>query len=163
MSRHQPAILGGLLIGVLSSLPIISAGNICCCLWVVAGGALTVYLQQQRTPEPVQTGDAVVGGLVAGLIGGLITCIASYIMFMILGPVVQSSLAAVQDQIESNPDMPAATREMVQNIIRMMAGGGAILIKALITLPVYAVFSMLGALLGTALFRKKQPPMVQQG
>lgn len=163
MSRHQPAILGGLLIGVLSSLPIISAGNICCCLWVVAGGALTVYLQQQRTPEPVQTGDAVVGGLLAGIIGGVITCIASYLMFMIVGPVVQSSLAAVQDQIESNPDMPAATREMVQNIIHMMAGGGAILIKALITLPVYAVFSMLGALLGTALFRKKQPPVVQQG
>jgi hypothetical protein len=51
---------------------------------------------------------------------------------------------------------------MVQNFVRMMAGGGAIVIKALITLPVYAVFSMLGALLGTALFRKK-PPVVQQG
>ena len=163
MGRHQPAILGGLLIGVLSSLPIIKAGNICCCLWVVAGGALTVYLQQQRTPEPVQTGDAVIGGLLAGLIGGAITCVATYLTFLLLGPVIQSSFAAVQDQIESNPDMPAATREMVQNFIRMLAGGGAVVIQALITLPTFAVFSMLGSLLGTALFRKKQPPLVQQG
>ena len=42
----------------------------CCCLWVIAGGVLVTYLQQQAKPTPVETGDAVVGGLIAGLIGG---------------------------------------------------------------------------------------------
>ena len=33
------------------------------------GGALTVYLQQQSKPEPVEAGEAVLGGLIAGLVG----------------------------------------------------------------------------------------------
>ena len=33
-SKLQPALLGGLFIGVLSALPIISAGNCFCCMWV---------------------------------------------------------------------------------------------------------------------------------
>ena len=32
----QPVLLGGLFLGVLSALPIISAGN-CCCLWTLGG------------------------------------------------------------------------------------------------------------------------------
>ena len=34
----QPAFAGGVVMGVLSALPLISAGNICCCLWVIVGG-----------------------------------------------------------------------------------------------------------------------------
>ena len=36
--KMLPALLGGLFIGVLSSLPYIKGGNVCCCLWVVSGG-----------------------------------------------------------------------------------------------------------------------------
>jgi hypothetical protein len=161
MSRHQPALLGGLLIGVLSSLPIVKAGNLCCCLWVVSGGLLTVYLQQQQKAEPIETGEAVLGGLIAGLIGAVIVCVFTYIAMIVMGPVIQSSLASVQSALESNADMPPAARDLALSAMRMMTGGGAIVIGLLITIPLYAVFSMLGALLGTALFRKKQPPVVQ--
>jgi hypothetical protein len=156
MSRHQPALLGGLLIGVLSSLPIINVAN-CCCLWVISGGMLTVYLQQQSKPEPVETGDAVIGGLIAGLIGAVIVCAVSYVKLMVLGPVVQTYLDNVRQQLEGNPQIPPGVRDFVLN---MMGGGGMLVMTALITLPLYAIFSMLGALLGTALFRKK-PPVVQ--
>ena len=43
-SKLQPALYGGLLLGVLSALPIISLGNCACCLWVLAGGAMAAYL-----------------------------------------------------------------------------------------------------------------------
>ena len=33
----QPVLFGGLFMGVLSALPIISIGN-CCCLWIMGGG-----------------------------------------------------------------------------------------------------------------------------
>lgn len=161
MGRHQPAIIGGLLIGVLSSLPIVKAGNLCCCLWVISGGLLTVYLQQQRQPEPIETGDAVLGGLLAGVIGAIIVAIFTYVTLLVLGPVVQSSLSAMQSQLESNPDLPPAARDFTLNMIRMMTGGGAAVLGLVIGIPVYAIFSMLGALLGLALFRKKQPPVVQ--
>ena len=35
--KLQPALYGGLFIGVLSALPLINIGN-CCCLWVIGGG-----------------------------------------------------------------------------------------------------------------------------
>jgi hypothetical protein len=156
MSRHQPALLGGLLIGVLSSLPIINLAN-CCCLWVISGGLLTVYLQQQAKVEPVETGDAVIGGLIAGLVGAVIVCVVGYVKLMVLGPVFQTALDNVRQQLEGNPDIPPGVRDFVLN---MVGGGGMLVMTALITIPLYAVFGMLGALLGTALFRKK-PPVVQ--
>jgi hypothetical protein len=155
MKRHQPALLGGLLIGVLSSLPVVKIAN-CCCLWVIAGGLLTVYLQQQAQAEPVETGDAVVGGLIAGLVGGLIAIVVGYLEFVALG-----SMFNVADQVrqalDQNPQMPADIRDMIVNLV----SGKGVALLAFIQLPVYAVFGMLGALLGTALFRKKQPPVVQ--
>ena len=33
----QPALYGGLFIGVLSALPVVNIGN-CCCLWFAGGG-----------------------------------------------------------------------------------------------------------------------------
>jgi hypothetical protein len=49
-ARLQPALLGGVFIGVMSALPIV---NCCCCLWMLAGGALAVYLRKQNSTIPV--------------------------------------------------------------------------------------------------------------
>ena len=62
MRRHQPALLGGLFIGVLSILPYV---QICCCLWVIVGGVLVAYLQQQEKPEPIQSVGTAGGKLFA--------------------------------------------------------------------------------------------------
>jgi hypothetical protein len=61
----------------------------------------------------------------------------------------------VRNQLESNPDIPPQFRDMVLNLI---TGRGLVLLQFAVTLPIYAVFSMLGALLGLAFFRKKSPP-----
>ena len=155
MGKHQPAILGGLFIGVVSSLPIISALNLCCCLWVVLGGLLVVYLQQQRTPEPVETADAILGGLIAGLIGAVITSAISMMIARVTGPLFMEQ---VRSQLESNPDVPPEARDFILNLI---TGRGLIFMLFAVNLPLYAVFSMLGSLLGLAVFRKKAPPQVQ--
>ena len=52
----QPALAGGLVMGVLSALPLISALNACCCLWVVSGGLVAAYvylLLSKRNPKSV--------------------------------------------------------------------------------------------------------------
>ena len=69
-SKLQPALLGGLLIGVLSALPFVGT---CCCLWVIAGGVLTTYLLQERSSLPVTAGEASVAGLLAGVIGAFVS------------------------------------------------------------------------------------------
>ena len=54
--------------GVLSALPIISAGNACCCLWVVTGGFVAAYLFQQNRAAPITPADGALVGLLAGLV-----------------------------------------------------------------------------------------------
>ena len=156
MSRHQPALLGGLFIGVLSALPVVSSAN-CCCLWVIAGGVLVVYLQQQNMPLPVETADAVLGGLIAGLVGAVIACLGQYILYSITGTLWQDM---VRQQLEQNPEVPSEVKDMVTNLL---TGRALWLLVLAFTLPLYAVFAMLGALLGLAFFRKKLPPPTVQG
>jgi hypothetical protein len=148
MQKHQPALLGGLAIGVLSSVPGVNIANLCCCLWVVAGGMLVVYLQQQSRPEPVETADAVVGGLLAGLIGAIIATIVSTMIF-------SASTMMMQDQFREaleNPDVPPEMRDFM---MRMFTGSGIAVLQFAINIPLYSIFAMLGALLGLAFFRKK--------
>jgi hypothetical protein len=157
MRRHQPALLGGLFIGVLSALPLVNAGNLCCCLWVVSGGAITVYLLQQNLTPPVETGDAVLAGLQAGLLGALLYLVVSFGIFSVSGPVMQQQLGLL---LEQNPQVPP---EMRDSLVNMFAGPGFMVVMAAITLPLFAVFGVLGALLGLAIFRKKMPPGLPPG
>ena len=154
MRRYQPALLGGLFIGVLSSLPVVSAANLCCCLWVVTGGVLTVYLQRQNPDAPLEAADAVLGGLVAGTIGAVIYIAAMSLLYSISGEMVEAQFRAALEQ----PQIPPEVRDRLSGLF---VGRNMILIMGAITLPVYAVFSMLGALLGFAWFRRKTPPAVQ--
>ena len=71
-SYAQPALIGGVVMGVLSALPIITAGNVCCCLWVVSGGVVAAYLLQQNQTTPITPGDGALVGLLAGLVGALV-------------------------------------------------------------------------------------------
>jgi len=157
MSKHQPALLGGLFIGVLSSLPVVSSFNLCCCLWVVTGGILVVYLQQQRTPEPLETSDAVIESLLAGVIGAIIAGLGALLLLSAGGEIWQEQ---VRQALDSNADVPPEVRDMIMNLIQ---GRNLALAAFLINLPVYAVFSMLGSLLGLAFFRKKVAPPPAQG
>jgi hypothetical protein len=152
MARFQPALLGGLFIGVLSALPYVGSANACCCLWVVIGGILTVYLQQQARPEPIETADAVLGGLIAGVIGAVIAWVALIAMANFADPVFQEEF---RSQLEGNP---AVTPEMRDWIISWVTGPNIAFLIGAMYLPTFAVFGMLGALLGVAIFRKRMPP-----
>ncbi len=155
MRRFQPALLGGLFIGMLSSLPVVNIAN-CCCLWVVVGGLLTVYLQRQDPPAaPLggsDTGEAVLGGLLAGLVGALIYILVSTLLFSSSPDTMAAEVGAAMDRFGS---LPSDTRDRVLGLV---TSGVWVFVMAAILVPTYAVVSMLGALLGLAIFRKKPAP-----
>jgi hypothetical protein len=153
MSRYQPALLGGLFIGVLSALPVVNTANICCCLWVVVGGALTTYLLQQARPEPVESSEAALFGLIAGLLGGLLYIAVTAVMLS--GAMGAELMDRFRDAMNSNPEIPAEIRD---RMVTLTGSGALALIVAAITIPTYAVFSLIGALIGLAIFKKKVPP-----
>jgi hypothetical protein len=153
MRKHQPALLGGVFIGVLSALPYVNMAN-CCCLWVIGGGVLVVYLQQQASPVPVATGDAVVGGLIAGAIGGVILTVANTLLMQATGPMILEQMRSQGEQMP--PEVMAWMERLFSG-----SGIGLMMIMMAVCIPVFAIFSMLGSFLGLAIFRKKTPPQPQ--
>jgi hypothetical protein len=151
--RLQPALLGGLFIGVLSALPIINFAN-CCCLWVIGGGVLAAYLAQQNHPFQITAADGALVGLMAGAFGGVIGTLISIPMDAMMQPYVQQVL----ERIASDPNMPSETRSMLEN----MSAGGLTAVRIVMRLcfgvVIGAIFAMLGGLLGVALFKKKDLP-----
>src|SRR5215207_9946469 len=114
--KMLPALLGGLFIGVLSSLPYIKGGNICCCLWVISGGVLAALVMQQNTPRAITVGEGAVVGLLSGLVGTFV-----WIAWAIVGMLVFSStpfdLADFQRAMsEGGRDVPPEAREALENL-----------------------------------------------
>jgi len=153
--KLQPALLGGVFIGVLSALPIINIGNCFCCLWVVAGGALAAYLMQQNYPYAISTADGALVGLLAGLIGGAIGVALAVPIELMMGPVQQRMLERF---VLNNPDIPPETKTMFENMASRGVIGAFIVIRLILSSFIGMIFGMLGGLLGVALFKKKDAP-----
>ncbi len=149
-----PAALGGLLIGVLSALPVVNLGNLCCCLWVVSGGYLAAYLLQQDHPSPIATADGAVVGLLAGVFGAGLSMVISLPIGLLMRP-FQARL--MNNFLANSGDMPPGMREMVEG---MMTGGGSILISMAfqftVMLVVGVIFAPIGGILG-AVFSRRPP------
>ena len=112
MNRYQPALLGGLFIGVLSALPVVNVAN-CCCLWVVVGGGLTTYLLQQARPAPVETSEAALFGLIAGLVGGVLYMTATAVILS--GAMGAQLMDQLRETMNNNPEMPAEVRDRISS------------------------------------------------
>jgi hypothetical protein len=148
--KLQPALLGGLLIGVLSALPFVS---MCCCLWVIAGGVLTTYLLQERLTTPVTAGDATIAGLLAGIIGAILSTVLSQLVAVARGVTVADGINQILGQGRIPPEMTGPLEQ-----VRDMPAAVFIVGALLVTMLIYPIFSMLGALLGVALFKRQPPP-----
>lgn len=152
-STLQPAFWGGLFIGVLSALPFIGNLNACCCLWVVVGGALTSYLLQERTAVPITAGDGALAGLLAGAIGAVITSVLSPIVALATG-------VTMAEQIEgalAGGDLPPQIADALAQV-RDVPTAMWFLVSFVLALIVYPMFSVIGGLLGVAMFRRNVPP-----
>jgi hypothetical protein len=157
-SKTQPALLAGLVIGLLWSLPFLNLINLCCCLGVITGGALAAWLLIKGSPVlPVSSGDGAVVGLLAGLVGAgvyLVLGIPISLIFNQTGISVVKSIFATMN----NPEINRAMEEAIRNAENQ--GLGQRLVGALvgwcITSVISVGFSTAGGLIGVAMFEKRK-------
>jgi hypothetical protein len=159
-SYGQPALIGGLVLGVLSALPLVSAGNICCCLWVVTGGLVAAYLLQQNQATPITPADGAVVGLLAGLIGAVVQVVVSIPISILIGPMERAML---QRFLDMSGAMPPEMRDVFERYGREGQNGGLFLLGRIFAFVVWifigGIFSTLGGLIGAAIFKKSAPPL----
>ena len=155
-AKFQPALLGGVTIGVLSALPVINLAN-CCCAWILFGGALSAYLMQQNHPEPIQIGDGAIVGLLAGVIGAFAWLIVEIPLRAAMAPFMSDITSRI---IRDASDMAPEVRAIFENMAGAPAIGLSLLLGFFAMLCVSSVFGMLGGLFGALMFKKNQPPLV---
>lgn len=169
-NKIQPAIIGGVILGLLSSIPIIGLGNCCCCLWVILGGAIAARLLINRSPYlPVTTGDGALVGLLAGVVGALIALVVGVPLALAFGGVNEGLLAGWLESLAERMGDPQAREQIRQQVEQLRQAQslpvgqriGTALFGWFISAIVYCIFATLGGIIGVALFEKRkgqQPP-----
>ena len=152
-SYKKPALIGGAVMGALSGIPVVKFGNVCCCMWVIAGGVVAAYLLQEQEPAPITAGDGATVGLFAGLFGACVQLVISIPMQLLLAPFQRQ----VFERLAQNPDFPPQLQEFLSS---SSFGVISLVFGFVVMLCVGAIFSTLGGLLGAAIFKRKTPPGV---
>lgn len=155
-AKRQASLLGGLAIGVLSALPVISLAN-CCCAWILFGGGLAAYLMQQNHPEPIQAGDGAIAGLLAGVIGAFVWLVVSIPINLVMAP-LQSEMS--QRMLRNASDMAPELRGLLESMSGAPAIGAGLIFMFFVMLLVSSLFGMLGGLFGALMFRKSPPRVI---
>jgi hypothetical protein len=152
----QPALLGGVFIGVLSALPVVSIAN-CCCIWIIGGGMLAAYLDQ-GPGRPNSLARGALDGLLAGIIGAFVFLAASAVVSTLMAPLQQRLIAGILDGAY---DMPPEVRDWFEMIRNREAGFFGQVFGFLFQLFAGLLFGTLGGLLGALFFwRDELPPAI---
>ena len=150
----QPALLGGLFIGILSALPFINVGN-CCCLWIISGGFLAAYLDSQNTYSRLTVGRGALDGFLAGVFGAFVWAIVALALNPIIGPMQQRFAEQMAAQSQT---MPPEVREWFDAVAARSTSPFRWAIGFVAQLFVGMVFAPIGGMLGAVFFKKDVPP-----
>src|SRR5688500_2242827 len=112
-NKVKPALIGGVLLGLLSVIPFVNALNICCCLWAILGGMLASYLSVKNSPTPATPGDGAIIGALAGVIGAVISIILGIPISYAMGPTMRN---LILDMVEN---MDRQQAEMMRRQLEM--------------------------------------------
>src|SRR5258708_1117653 len=107
-NKLKPALIGGVVLGLLSVIPLVNLVNICCCLWALLGGLLASYLYIKNSPVPARPGDGAILGALAGLVGAVIVVIIGIPISIVAGGITRELLIRLIENV--NPGQAEAIR-----------------------------------------------------
>ncbi|HEU4835547.1 MAG TPA: hypothetical protein VFS90_14055 [Pyrinomonadaceae bacterium] len=141
MNKLKPALLGGLIGGVLSAIPIV---NYCCCIWAIGGGVLAGFLFIKSAPVPVKVGEGAVVGVTTGIVAAVLYFIIGVpLAYFISGAQLEETL------VRAGVQLPAGVSGLLLFVLSGLIGGLCLL-----------VLSIIGGLISVPIFEKRKdgPP-----
>lgn len=154
-NKLKPALIGGVLLGILSVIPFVGAVNACCCLWAILGGALASNLYIKNSPTPANAGDGAALGAMAGVVGGAVYLILGVPISIAMGPTMQRIIVSLVENIDaSQADLIRRQFAVAEPSI------ASVITKTLIGAVLLLVFSIIGGLIAIPIFEKRKagPP-----
>lgn len=138
-NKLRPALIGGLVMGVLSAVtvvPQVPFVRFICCIWALLGGVVAAYLYIKQSPTPARIGDGVVLGLLAGVVGSVI----SFVAFLLVS-------FYVSDRTLAEEQMERAGLHITYAAVIWLVGVLAVVLQL--------VQALVGGIIGVALFERR--------
>src|SRR5215470_12639451 len=139
MNKLKPALLGGLIVGLPTSIPIVFY---CCLIWGLGGGGLATFLYMRSSPTKIGPGDGAMLGGLAGVVGAIIYLIVGVpIAYFISGAAMEEAFA------RANVHLP-------------FTGFLLFLVSGLLGGLVLLILAVIGGLIAVPVFEKRKdaPP-----
>lgn len=155
--KFIPALYGGIIIGIISSVPFLNFINCLCCAGVILGGILAVYFYKQNfTPDtpPFTSGECLQVGLYAGIMGAIIGTILSSIFHLLFGNVIGEFILEYLRTTELG--IPEEVIESVEKTLSQQLTFLSIITDLILSIILYSLFGILGGIIGYNLFKPKQ-------
>ena len=153
-SKLMPALYGGIIMGVISAIPVLNFVNCLCCAGILFGGFMAVFFYKKDLPPaiPLTNSDGLQLGALAGVFGAVIGSILTAGIFALMGNVTGQMLTDFLEQYADQ--MPPGTFEQMSE--GMMEGGLSVL-NLIMSLVIDTIFGLLGGLIGYSVLKSKQP------
>lgn len=148
----QPALAGGMFLGVLSSLPFVSA---LCCVWVPVGGAIAAFLVTKQRPTAIRTGDGAFAGVLSGVFGALVGTVISIPVRILMARFFEPRLAGLEEML-SKIGADSTTRDLILRMASAENSVQTVAFTLLNYLLVYTLFAMIGGIVYVAVLNKRQ-------
>ncbi|MDI6804289.1 MAG: hypothetical protein QME58_10665 [Bacteroidota bacterium] len=164
--KFIPAIYGGIIIGIISSVPFLNLINCLCCAGIMGGGVLAVFFYKQNyTPDtqPFSKGDCLTVGVYAGIVGAFVGTVLDVVFLMTFGNVVGQF---VMDNIQNmDIEIPEESLEAIKQAFQETTSIYSVMFSLISSLILNSIFGLLGGLIGYNIFKPKQtmiqPPYEQ--
>ena len=151
-----PALIGGVIAGVLSGIPIIEC---LCCLWIIGGGMLAAYFLTKESSSVMRAGD----GAIVGIFTGIIAAITSFLVSIPLGPWEQKITQQIMEWLSTYyNEMPQGWESFFKEGAFETSMAWT-MIGFVISAVIFSALGSLGGIIGISLFAKKNGVQKAEG
>ena len=158
--KFLPALYGGIIIALVSTIPFVDIINCFCCAGILGGGLLAVYFYKNNIIEgmpPLQSADCLIVGMLAGIIGAFI---GSFLHIAFLAAFGNVMMEKVIDWLHRlNVNLPEDAWNKLEQAASRPEGVGSFMIQLFSSLFLYGIFGLLGGLIGYSIFKPRVMPL----
>jgi hypothetical protein len=167
--KIKPAIIGGSVMAIISTVPYLNMLNCLCCAGIILGGIAAVYFYQKSLPqsEPIlRTKHGLILGAFAGIFGAILeTFITVFIIYFSTNYFndihieIEKSIEGLQEDGTDIPEILFQVQGTIASFIEEIEQHGFSFVLTMIILVFNTLknvlFGLLGGLFGVAILRKR--------
>jgi len=161
-SKLKPALISGVIFGIVSVIPLVGALNCVCCAWLLVCGIVAVKMFISNNPSPVSSSEGATVGALAGAVAGIISNMVSWTINIV--KMRDLSTEQIRQEFEKalaqQPNLTAEQYDQVIKIMDIILGSLPlfIILFFLVGIIIMTIFGALGGVIGVKLFKGKTPP-----